>query len=90
MFENARRWGLLAGGMAAGVAGVVGFAGTTASAEPSLPQPSLPAPATVTQTSPSRRAHRAGRRPRPGRRDAVAARAGTGRATGRAHSPSQA
>jgi hypothetical protein len=35
--------------MAVAVAGVVGFAGTTASAEP-LPQPSLPAPATVTQT----------------------------------------
>jgi hypothetical protein len=50
MFENARRWGLLAGGVAAGVAGVVGLAGTTASAEPTLPQPSLPAPATVTQT----------------------------------------
>ncbi len=50
MFENARRWGLLAGGVAAGVAGVVGLAGTTASAEPTLPQPALPAPATVTQT----------------------------------------
>jgi Probable lipoprotein LpqN len=36
--------------MAAGVACVVGFAGTTASAEPGLPQPPLPAPATVTQT----------------------------------------
>jgi hypothetical protein len=48
MFEIARRWGLLAGAMAAGVACVVGFAGTTASAEPSLPQP--PVPATVTQT----------------------------------------
>jgi hypothetical protein len=50
MFDNARRWGLLAGGVAAGVAGVVGLAGTTASAEPTLPQPSMPAPATVTQT----------------------------------------
>ena len=50
MFQNTRRWGLLAGGMAAGVACVVGFAGTTASAEPGLPQPPLPAPATVTQT----------------------------------------
>lgn len=50
MFEHARRWGLVAGGVAAGVAGVVGFAGTTASAEPTLPQPSLPVPATVTQT----------------------------------------
>jgi Probable lipoprotein LpqN len=50
MFEIARRWGLLAGAMAAGVACVVGFAGTTASAEPSMPQPPLPVPATVTQT----------------------------------------
>ena len=50
MFENARRWGLLAGGVAAGVAAVIGLAGTTASAEPTLPQPALPAPATVTQT----------------------------------------
>jgi hypothetical protein len=50
MFVNARRWGLLAGGVAAGVACVVGLAGTTASAEPSVPQPPLPAPATVTQT----------------------------------------
>lgn len=36
--------------MAAGVACVVGFAGTTASAEPGLPQPAQPVPATVTQT----------------------------------------
>jgi hypothetical protein len=36
--------------VAAGVAGVVGFAGTTASAEPTPPQPAFPAPATVTQT----------------------------------------
>ena len=50
MFENARRWGLLAGGLAAGLAVVVGFAGATASADPVLPQPPLPAPATVTQT----------------------------------------
>jgi hypothetical protein len=50
MFANARRWGLVTGGLAAGVAGVVGFAGTTASAEPTLPLPPLPAPATVTQT----------------------------------------
>ena len=47
MFENARRWGLLAGGFAAGTACVLGLAGTTASAEPTAP---LPAPATVTQT----------------------------------------
>ncbi|MBJ7337106.1 LpqN/LpqT family lipoprotein [Mycolicibacterium sp.] len=50
MFENARRWGLLAGGFAAGAACVVGLAGTTASAEPTLPLPAVPAPATVTQT----------------------------------------
>jgi hypothetical protein len=48
MFENARRWGLLAGGFAAGTACVLGLAGTTASAEPTLPLPAVPA--TVTQT----------------------------------------
>ena len=50
MNEIARRWRLLAGGTAAGVAAVVGFAGTTASAEPVFPQPPSPIPATVTQT----------------------------------------
>jgi hypothetical protein len=50
MNEIARRWRILAGGTAAGVAAVVGFAGATASAEPVFPQPPLPAPATVTQT----------------------------------------
>lgn len=50
MFENARHWRLLAGGIAAGLAGVVGFAGNVASAEPLPPQPVIPAPATVTQT----------------------------------------
>jgi hypothetical protein len=49
MNEIARRWRLLAGSAAASVAAVVGFAGTTASAEPVLPQPPLPMP-TVTQT----------------------------------------
>jgi hypothetical protein len=52
MNEIARRWRILAGGAAAGVAAVVGFAGATASAEPVLPQPPLPAPVTVTQTVP--------------------------------------
>jgi hypothetical protein len=51
MNEIARRWRVLAGGAAAGVAAVVGFAGATASAEPVLPQPPLPAPATVAQTA---------------------------------------
>ncbi|MCV7371690.1 LpqN/LpqT family lipoprotein [Mycolicibacterium arabiense] len=50
MFATARRWGLVTGGVAVGVAGVVGFAGTIASAEPSVPLPPLPSPATVTQT----------------------------------------
>jgi hypothetical protein len=36
--------------MAVGAACVVGVAGTTASAEPTLPQPAQPVPATVTQT----------------------------------------
>jgi Probable lipoprotein LpqN len=52
MNEIARRWWVLAGGAAAGVAAVVGFAGATASAEPVFPQPPLPAPATVTQPVP--------------------------------------
>jgi Probable lipoprotein LpqN len=47
---KARRWGVLAGGLAAGVACVLGFAGASASAEPVLPQPPLPGPVTVTQT----------------------------------------
>jgi hypothetical protein len=50
MNEITRRWRVLAGGAAAGVAAVVGFAGPTASAEPVFPQPPLPAPATATQT----------------------------------------
>ena len=49
MFE-ARRWGLLVGGFAAGTACILGLAGPTASAEPTLPLPAVPAPATVTQT----------------------------------------
>lgn len=50
MIEIARRWRVLASGAAVAAAGVVGFAGPTASAEPVLPQPPMPAPATVTQT----------------------------------------
>lgn len=50
MFDSARRWGLLTGGLAAGVAGVIGLAGTTASAEPAPVPAPVPAPATVTQT----------------------------------------
>jgi len=53
MSENARHWRVLAlgiGATATAAAGVLGLAGVTASAEPTVPQPSLPAPATVTQT----------------------------------------
>src|SRR6478752_7821412 len=50
MLNNARSWRVVAGGVAAGVAGVVGFAGTIASADPALPAPPAPAPVTVTQT----------------------------------------
>jgi hypothetical protein len=50
MIRNARTWRVMVGGLAAGVAGVVGLAGASASAEPVLPQPPLPGPATVTQT----------------------------------------
>ncbi|WP_018603036.1 LpqN/LpqT family lipoprotein [Mycobacterium sp. 155] len=49
MIEIARRWRVLAAGLAAGMAGVIGVAGPTASAEPLLPLPPTPGPATVTQ-----------------------------------------
>ncbi len=52
MIDNARRWRILAGGIAAGIAGVMCFAGNTAAAEPYYPQPALPVPATATQTVP--------------------------------------
>jgi hypothetical protein len=48
MVNIARNWRVLTGGVAVGIAGVVGFAGSTAAAEPTVP-PS-PAPVTVTQT----------------------------------------
>ena len=50
MSNNARSWRVVAGGVAAGIAGVLGFAGNTASAEPAQPAPPAPVPVTVTQT----------------------------------------
>jgi hypothetical protein len=50
MNETSYRWRILIAGTAAGLAGVVGLASATASAEPLAPQPSPPGPATVTQT----------------------------------------
>src|SRR6476469_314871 len=50
MIANARRWRILAGGVAAGMAGVLGLAGNTAAADPAYPLPPQPVPATVTQT----------------------------------------
>jgi Probable lipoprotein LpqN len=47
MNEIVHRWLILAGGVAAGVAAVVSFAGASASAEPGFPQPPVPPPATV-------------------------------------------
>jgi hypothetical protein len=52
MTEIARSWRVLAGGLALGVVGVAGFAGTTASADPVLPPPPNPVPVTVTQNAP--------------------------------------
>ncbi|MFV9632832.1 LpqN/LpqT family lipoprotein [Mycobacterium neumannii] len=50
MIEIAPRWRILAASVATATAGVLGFAGTTASAEPLVPQPPQPALPTVTQT----------------------------------------
>jgi hypothetical protein len=44
MIQIASTWRMIAGGMAAGAVGVVLVAGGTASAEPLVPQPSLPGP----------------------------------------------
>jgi hypothetical protein len=52
MIGTARRWRILAGGAAVGMAGVLGLAGNTAAADPYSPQPMLPAPATVTRAIP--------------------------------------
>lgn len=49
MNRIARRKRTLVGGVAAGLAGILGFAGSTASAQPLVPLPP-PSPATVTQT----------------------------------------
>lgn len=54
MMDMARRWRVLAAGVAAGIVGVVGLAGPIASAEPVFPVPPAPAPvvpgpATATQ-----------------------------------------
>ncbi|MEE6165558.1 MULTISPECIES: LpqN/LpqT family lipoprotein [unclassified Mycolicibacterium] len=51
MIEIARRWRVLAAGLAVGMAGVIGVAGQTASAEPLLPLPPAPGPANVNQTA---------------------------------------
>lgn len=50
MNSIARNWRVVIGGVAAGSAALIGFAGTHASAEPIDPVQPAPAPATVTQT----------------------------------------
>jgi hypothetical protein len=52
MVVYARRWRILAGGVAAGMAGVLGLAGNTAAADPLYPYLPRPAPATVAQAAP--------------------------------------
>jgi Probable lipoprotein LpqN len=51
MIGAARRWRILAGGLAAGMAGVLGVAANTAAAEPLYPLPPQPAPATQPVTA---------------------------------------
>jgi hypothetical protein len=53
MIGDARRWRILAGGVAAGLAGVLGLAGTIASAEPVYPYLPQPAPAPIAQAMPA-------------------------------------
>jgi hypothetical protein len=53
MIGDARRWRILAGGVAAGLAGVLGLAGHIASAEPVYPYLPQPAPATIAQAMPA-------------------------------------
>ncbi|OBF13760.1 LpqN/LpqT family lipoprotein [Mycobacterium sp. ACS4331] len=48
MFSMTRGWRVFAGGAAAGIAGVMGFAGATAAAEPIVPGPPTPVPTPVT------------------------------------------
>ena len=50
MNSIARNWRAVVGGVAAGSAALLGFAGANAAAEPDLPVLPAPAPATVTQT----------------------------------------
>jgi hypothetical protein len=53
MIGVARRWRIFAGGVAAGLAGVLGMAGNIASAEPVYPYLPQPAPATIAQAMPA-------------------------------------
>ena len=51
MNEIARSWLVLSGGVAAGVAALVGFSGATASAEPVFPPPPMPVPVSQSVTA---------------------------------------